>query len=291
MHTAATPPKEWALFGFFLVMKAELVREYTIMRRYWFRSLIGIAMGYGMLMVLIVGFVYSRPAVEASMNRFDDPAAATNFVLGFIVGLYAFGIVGMFSQGLQGMMSTGVLEQLCMSPHGLITNFLARSMVGSIMTVLTSGLMVWMIAQSVGGQLHFDLLPVLVVLGLTFANLLGFGFMIGGLVLVVKQVGQIAIIIRMVLFGLALFAREEIMGKNLAFDIVMHALPITDAAICLKYVLIKGQLDADGNFVSLFAYPHLYFLLVSCVVWTLIGVAVFKYMENWSRHKGTLGSY
>lgn len=279
------------MFGFFLVMKAELVREYTIMRRYWFRSLVGLAMGYGMLMILIVGFVYSRPAVEESLNRFDDPAAATNFVLGFIVGLYAFGIVGMFSQGLQGMMSTGVLEQLCMSPHGLITNFLARSMVGSIMTVLTSGLMVWLIAQSVGGQLHFDLVPVAVVLALTFVNLLGFGFMIGGLVLVVKQVGQIAIIIRMVLFGLALFAREEVMGKNLAFDIVMHALPITDASICLKYVLIKGQMDADGNFVSLFAYPHLYYLLLSCAVWTAIGVAVFKHMENWSRHKGTLGSY
>ncbi|NLF58282.1 MAG: hypothetical protein GX580_11660, partial [Candidatus Hydrogenedens sp.] len=107
--------------GFFLVMKAELVRSFIIMRRYWFRTITGMIMGYGMLMVLVAGFIYSRPQVEENLNKFSDPAAATNFVLGFIIGMFAFGVVGMFTQGIQGMATTGVLEQLCMSPHGLIT--------------------------------------------------------------------------------------------------------------------------------------------------------------------------
>lgn len=279
------------MLGFFLVMKAELVRSYIITRRYWFRTLIGLGIGYGMLMVLIGGFIYSGQSIEGTMGSMGDPAKATNFVLGFIIGLFAFGIVGMFSQGLQGMASTGVLEQLCMSPHGLITNFLARTVVSSITTIVSSGVLVWLVARSVGGELHFDLLPVITVLVLTFINLLGFGFMIGGLVLVVKQVGQVAIILRMLLFGLAMFAREDVYGKNILFDVAMHALPITDAAVCLKYILIKGQMNANGEFVSLFAYPYFYYLMVSCVIWTTIGLAVFKYMENWSRYKGTLGSY
>lgn len=277
--------------GFFLVMKAEIVRSFIIMRRYWFRTITGMILGYGMLMVLIAGFIYSRPAVEESMSRFDDPTAATNFVLGFIIGMFAFGVVGMFTQGIQEMAQTGVLEQLCMSPHGLIFNFLARTAVGSVYTILSSGVMVYLVTLTVGGRLYFDAAAVLILLTLTFINLLGFGFMVGGLVLVFKQVGQIAILLRMGLFALAVFAREEMLHQGWALAAVTHALPVTDAAICLKYVLIQNQGRITGDFVPVYAHPSFFWLIVSCVAWTAIGVVVFEFMERWSRSKGTLGAY
>ncbi len=277
--------------GFFLVMKAELVRSFIIMRRYWFRTITGMIMGYGMLMVLVAGFIYSRPQVEENLNKFSDPAAATNFVLGFIIGMFAFGVVGMFTQGIQGMATTGVLEQLCMSPHGLITNFMAQTLVGSVASVLSSSLMVFMVTWTVGGMLHWDTLPVMVLLALTFFNLIGFGFMVGGLVLVFKQVGQVAVLLRMALFGLAVFAREELLQQPLLVRLAIHVLPVTDAAICIKYVLIKGQINAAGEFVSVFQHESFYWLIVSCAAWTAIGLVVFKAMEDWSRTRGTLGSY
>jgi len=83
--------------SFFRVMKAELVRSFIIMRRYWFRTLTGMVIGYGMLMVLIAGFIYSKGGVGDTINHFDDPTAATNFVLGFIIGMFAFGVVGMLA--------------------------------------------------------------------------------------------------------------------------------------------------------------------------------------------------
>jgi hypothetical protein len=283
--------------GFLLVMKAEIVRTFIIMRRYWFRTVTGMIIGYGMLMVLIAGFMYSRPAIDEQMERLSDPAAATNFVLGFIIGMFAFGVVGMFSQGLQGMARTGVLEQLCMSPHGLITNFLARTAVGSVTTIISSSVMVFLVTKTVSGTLYFEILPVSTLLALTYINLLGFGFMVGGLVLVFKQVGQVAILIRMGLFALAIFAREELLAQGAAIAFIMHALPITDAAICLKYVLIQDQgrvTEAGWNpeaYVSLFSHPSFYWLLVSCAAWNIIGLICFKLMENHSRTKGTLGAY
>ncbi len=285
--------------SFLLVMKAEIVRSFIIMRRYWFRTITGMVIGYGMLMVLIAGFIYSRPGVEENLNKFDDPTAATNFVLGFIIGMFAFGVVGMFTQGLQGMAATGVLEQLCMSPHGLAVNFLAQTVVGSIASIISSGVMVFAVTWSVGGMLHWDTIPIFVLLGLTFFNLVGFGFMVGGLVLVFKQVGQVAIILRMGLFALAVFAREEILNQAWIVSFMLHLLPITDATICLKYVLIKNQMvtvaGADGAttevFRSVFLYPSFYWLIFSCVLWTVIGLTVFRFMEDYSRSKGTLGSY
>lgn len=281
--------------SFFLVMKAELVRTFIVMRRYWFRTLTGMAMGYGMLLVLIAGFMVSKDQVAAAANsKFGDAEQATNFVLGFIIGMFAFGVVGMFTQGIQSMAGTGVLEQLCLSPHGLVTNFLARCTVGAVTTVLSSSIMVWMVTVTVGGKLHFDPLAIFVLLALTFVNLLGFGFMMGGLVLVFKQVGQVAILIRMGLFALAIFAKEELLNQGWALAAFVHALPITDAAILLKWALISNQGivgDNYDNYTSVFLHPSMRFLVLNCIVWTALGMSVFKFMENYSRSKGTLGTY
>jgi ABC-type polysaccharide/polyol phosphate export permease len=312
--------------GFFLVMKAEIVRSWIIMRRYWFRTLTGIIVGYGMLMILIVGFMSkgcqpqdtppaSRqetvaasdngaagedntqalpPGSDITSSLVSDPSKATEYVLGFIIGLFAFGIVGLFTQGLQEMARTGVLEQLCLSPHGLVTNFLARSVVGGVNSIVSSAIMLMLVAWSLQGALYWDPVTVPLLLVLTFTNLLGFGFMVGGLVLVFKQTGQVAIIMRLVLMGLALFATEEMLQGSRAMALFLHILPVTDAAICLKYVLIQGQhLAATGEFVSVYQHPShaFWWLLVNCVLWTGIGIVCFKVMENYSRHKGTLGAY
>ena len=307
--------------GFFLVLKAEIVRGWIITRRYWFRTLTGIIVGYGMLMGLIVGFmskgcsVDNPPATQqiaieqqantgamaahplpagVSSSLVNDPAKATQYVLGFIIGLFAFGIVGLFTQGLQGMAQAGVLEQLCLSPQGLVTNFLARSVVAGVNTIISSGIMLWLITWSLSGVLYWDWLAVPLLLVLTFIDLLGFGFMVGGLVLVFKQTGQVAILVRLVLFGLALFADERMLQGHWLMSAFLHLLPVTDAAICLKYVLIQGQgAAAGGEFLSVYLHPtySFWFLVVNCILWTGIGILCFKIMENHSRRKGTLGAY
>ncbi len=282
--------------GFFLVMKAEMVRNWIIMRRYWFRTLTGLFIGYGMLLLLVFGVMSSGPAVDEMASKFmSSGQAATNWALGLIVGMYAFAIVGMFTQGLQELAQSGQLEQLCMSPHGLVTNFMARSIVSSVTNILSSALMIWLIAKSVKGTLHADFVPTAVLLGLAYFNLIGFGFMVGGLVLVFKQAGQVAVLVRMVLLFLAILATDKVESWRIVWRLMAHALPITDAAICLKYVLIQGQthVNSAGETVagSVFAHPSFYFLMISCVFWTLVGISLFKILENWSRSKGTLGAY
>jgi len=312
--------------GFLLVIKADLVRGFIIMRRYWFATLTSMIVGYGMMLVLILGFMAgtSQGKVSAVMQG----QQATNWALGFVIGMFAFGIVGMFSQGLQAIARTGELEQVCMSPHGLVTIFLGRTVVAAATTIPSLAIILMLIAAPLSGSLHFDLLPMLALLILTYANLIGFGFMVGGLVLVFKQTGQVAILLRMVLIGLALVASENVRDWPAVARWPAHVLPVTDAAICLKYTLIQGQqtpvrdangqkivkeivpvldeegepmLDEQGNpmtspiyemeFASVFGHESFLFLTISCVIWTLIGIACFRFMENWSRDKGTLGAY
>ena len=288
--------------GFFLVLKAELVRTFIIMRRYWFATLTSMIVGYGILLFLIVGFMARREEMtEAIGNRFGvDPESATNAALGFIIGMFAFGVVGIFSQGLQALARSGQLEQLCLSPHGLVTNFLGRALVASVSSIVTSSIMLMLIAYTVQGTLHVAPFATSVLLFLTFANLLGFGFMVGGLVLVFKQTGQIAALIRMALLFLAFMVNEPISTGFRVIDFIAHFIPVTDAAISLKYILIHGQMVTefgdDGEilserFVSVFSTSSFYFLVANCFFWTFIGISLFKAMENWSRDRGTLGAY
>lgn len=269
--------------GFFLVLKAEVVRGLIIMRRYWFATITGLLISYGFLMLVILAFVSNRAALAQWGETIFDK------VVGFLVGMLAMGLVGMFTQGLQGMARTGELEQVCMSPHGLVTNFLARSFVAAVMSILSYTILLTLIAASLKGKIHLDPLATAIVLALTYTNLIGFGFMVGGLVLVFKQTGQIAMIIRLVLLLIAI-GSEEIAKLPGWFRAVAHCVPITDAAICMKYVLIKGQ-QIDGEFHSIFTQPSFYYLILNALVWTLIGIACFRYLENWSRDKGTLGAY
>ena len=281
--------------GFFLVMKAELVRTFIIMRRYWFRTVTGMIIGYAMLLMLVLGVMHTGNSMSDVATKLTSGQNATNWALGFIIGMFAFGIVGMFTQGLQELAQSGQLEQLCMSPHGLVTNFLARSFVGSVSSIFTSAIMVWLIAKSVKGTLHADFVPTIALLSLTYCNLIGFGFMVGGLVLVFKQTGQIAVLIRMALLGLAILATGDIGNWHWVFQGMAHALPVWDAAVCLKYVLISGQsaVNAAGETVvrSVFIHPSFGWLMFNSIFWTLLGISCFKIMENWSRWKGTLGAY
>jgi ABC-2 type transport system permease protein len=291
--------------GFFLVMKAELVRSFIIMRRYWFATLIGLVIGYGILIVMIFGFMRGGGAENAGEvanqvgTAFEERAAASGFAmnatesaLGFMLGMFAFGIVGLFTAGLQGMARTGELEQVYLSPHGLVTNFMARSFVASMNSIVTWCILLYLISRTVKGQLYVEIIPLTSLLFLTYFNLIGFGFMMGGLVLVFKQIGQVAMILRLGFIAIPLMVSDAIYDWDVTanpFLLVvrglLHAVPSADAAICLKLVLIGGE----GY--GIYAHPSFFFLIVNGVVWTLIGIACFRMLENWSRQKGTLGAY
>ncbi|MCX5768682.1 MAG: hypothetical protein NTZ09_00195 [Candidatus Hydrogenedentes bacterium] len=296
--------------GFLLVLKAEFVRNMIVMRRYWFRTVTGMIIGYFMLMSMIMMF-HSKGGVDPTgfASKFSSPEQATKWALCFIVGMLAFGIVGLFSQGLQGMAQSGQLEQLCMSPHGLVSNFMARSLMAAVTSVPTSALMVWLIAYRVGFPVPMNTVgefaTLVLLLMLAFLNLIGFGFMVGGLVLVFKQTGQVAVIVRMGLLGIAVMA-DEVRTFPKLLGAFAHTLPITDATLCLIHLVIRGQMqpvyDAKGeplmeggkvvaNYVPILLHPSFLLLLVNCAAWTFVGIACFRLMENWSRNKGTLGAY
>ena len=299
--------------GFLLVLKAEVVRTMIISRRYWFATVTALFVACIMFTGMFYGFL-AGIGLGAGMA-----GIAIERALGLIIGIFAFSMVGMFSTGLAGMARSGELEQVYMSPHGLITNFMARSTVSTILSIVTWTLILSFMSASFtraganaapadnstvqaaapqtqnpktaaapvtgDGKLHADPLPVAVLFFLTYFSMTGFGFMIGGLVLVFKQVGQIAVLLRFAMIAVAWTASDALYDQRPAVQWIAHTIPVTDAAICLKLVLLKGI----GN--GVFTHTSFFCLIANVAIWTPIGLACFKTMENWARSKGTLGAF
>lgn len=270
--------------GFFLVIKAELVRSWIMMRRYWFATVLGIIMTYGIL-ILGIGSIASYGG--GKINTF----IASEKALGFLLGTFAFGILGMFTQNLRSMARTGQLEQVCMSPHGLVTNFLARTTVTAFMSFFSMSIVYILVTYSLDIVIHVDLLAVVVLMVLTCIGVIGLGFMCGGLVLVFKNTGQLLMLVRFLVLGMPIAATKNIDNWSVPLQWVAHIVPSTDAAICLKYVLVEGQINSHGVFESFHRHPSFFILIVNASIWTFVGIALFQAMENWSRDKGTLGAY
>lgn len=304
--------------GFFLVLKAEVVRTLIISRRYWFATLTALFVAC----IMFTGFFYGFLAgIGLGVGM---AGVAIEKALGLVIGIFAFSMVGMFSSGLAGMARSGELEQVYMSPHGLITNFMARSTVSTILSIVTWTLILSFMSASLSragapasddatvqasanetqavvpqpgggpasiesmkgdGTLHADPLPVSVLFFLTYFSMTGFGFMIGGLVLVFKQVGQVAVLLRFAMMAIAWSASDALYDMHFVIQWIGHMIPVTDAAICLKLVVLRGI----GN--DVFTHPSFFFLIANVAIWTPIGLACFKTMENWARSKGTLGAF
>ncbi len=311
--------------GFFLVLKAEVVRSMIVTRRYWFATVTALFVACVMFSAFINIFLSGIVAGA------DMAGVAVDRALGLVIGIFAFSMVGMFSTGLAGMARSGELEQVYMSPHGLITNFMARSTVATVLSIITWTILLMFVSSAFSaetdgakadeqvqtahadaaavaeatptesapgaagedsgkkmkadGKIHADPLPMVVLFLLTFFSMTGFGFMIGGLVLVFKQIGQVAVILRMIMMGVAWKASDALYDQHWLLQWVAHAVPVTDAAICLKLVLLQNY----GTHI--FTHPSFLFLLASVAIWTPIGLICFKAMENWARSKGTLGAF
>jgi ABC-2 type transport system permease protein len=171
----------------------------------------------------------------------------------------------------------GTLEQLGMSPFGLVRVLFARvmSQLGTFFGIILL-LLVLMMAVT-GRWLRMEPASTLPILVLTILGVEGMGFMLGGLAIVFKRIQQ-ALQAWQILV-LALIAAPV---NRLPFT---KYLPLTWGATLLRRVMVDGE--------SLTSMPvgDVLFLVVNSVGYFALGVLVFRRFERVARERGLLGHY
>ncbi|GEM_PF-189472 len=274
----AEPFAQWhGPLGFLLTMKAEFKRSLIFMRRYPLAT----AGSFIISFIMIWGIFIAGAEVVGGGSL----EAAADKVIGFLVWSFTMSTVGVLVSAAQGGAQTGVLEQICLSPTGIRTNFLARavcSMIAQLFYVIVL-LVALMLITPLSLHQNVPVWSCLLVLVMTLASLLGLGLIFSGLALMWKRIGQLTILVRIMLLLIVLPSYEQY-GPTIAKAV--KTFPMAHGVMLLRRLMVQG-----ATLMEIIESGDMFILTANSAVWLLIGLSVFTLMETWSRVKGTLGIY
>lgn len=240
-------------------------------RRYVFETLSGILTLFGFFVMLFLG----ARAVGGRAPGFGE--TLEGIVVAFAVWTIAIFAYQSLVQGLVMEAQQGTLEQLAMSPVGLVRVLLGQVAAGlAFQLVMMSVLLVLMMGVT-GKWLHIDVVSILPLLLVTLLGLVGLGFAMGGLAIVFKRVQGALQIVQVFVLALVAVPPESVP--------MMRYLPLAWGTSLLRRVMVDGT--------SLFSIPagDLLFLVANSAVWFTAGVGVFKAFEGVARNRDLLGHY
>lgn len=240
-------------------------------RRYIFETLSGVFTLFGFFVLLFLG----ARAVGGRAPGFGE-------TLEGLVVAYAVWTIAIFAyfslvQSLVQEAQQGTLEQLAMSPVGLIRVLLGQVAAGlSFQLVMMAVLLVLMMSVT-GKWLHIDVVSILPLLLVTLVGLVGLGFAMGGLAVVFKRVQGALQIVQVLLLTLVAVPAESVP--------VIKYLPLAWGTSLLRRVMVDEA--------SIFSIPagDLLFLVANSAAWFAAGVVVFKAFEGLARDRDLLGHY
>jgi ABC-2 type transport system permease protein len=236
-----------------------------------------------LIQLLGIGMIFTGIMFFVGQGEFDQATLASSF-LGFIITFYAMETLSNMSYALTAEAQAGTLEQIYMSPAPSSLVILGRSFSSLISATLQLVIIatILLISFQISLPFRWEIIPILFI---TMLGLLGFGYVIGGMTLIFKQVGPFANILQnMLLFVNGTFLPVEYMPTWL--KTFAELLPSTQGIVVMRRVAIDGASLAD-----VWADGSLVFLLAHSVLFLIFGLFIFGYCERIARRQGTLGQY
>jgi ABC-2 type transport system permease protein len=253
-----------------IALLAGLTRRNIIeLRRYGFDTFFQLA-GVFLLFTMIF---WGAKGIGGADIRHGDTLPA--IVAGFVVLWLVLGLYFTMSTWMTQEATLGTLEQLALSPFGLL-NVLLAEFVASLGYQLLALVAMLFASETVTGQwLHIDVLTLLPLVLLLLVQVAGLSLVIGGAAVVFKRVASLANLVQfMFLAAIALPIDEHPWQRYL---------PITLGNHLIRLSTVEGRnlagLDG-GDLVQLVAVSVAYFAL---------GCVVFLRMERIARDRGVIG--
>jgi ABC-2 type transport system permease protein len=240
-------------------------------RRYLFDTISGLVTIYGFFLLLFFG----AKAFGAGRPGFGNTLAAV--VVSFAVWSLTVFALGTMTFELTQEAQLGTLEQLGMSPFGLVHVLLARVLT---MLCVYFGMMVVLLVlmmATTGRWLNVAPLSTLPIILLTILGVMGMGFVLGGVAIVFKRVQQALQVWQIAVFGLIAAPVDRVPFTKY--------LPLTWGATLLRRVMV------DGASITSLPVGDVLFLIANSLVYFGLGIFVFKRFEIVARGRGLLGHY
>jgi len=219
------------------VLYAETLREFVTLKRYFLEAISGLVMVY----ILFMGFFFASQSFTGQV--ISPPNGSTDIahrVVGFVLWLFALNSVGHFSAAIRDDAHIGVLEQIALSPSGLIADMWGRAVGKTIIDCTMIGVVFVSIIATTNISLSFPFFSVAVVFLVTLLGLYGLGFFFGGLALIYKRLGSITIVVRFA-FLILTGAITPIENFPPVLQFVAKTLPMTEGLKILRILMVEKK--------------------------------------------------
>jgi ABC-2 type transport system permease protein len=236
-----------------------------------------------LISLLTLGFIFFIVVFFMGGGKLDPDRIASSLV-GYLVWMYVAAALGDLTYGLRGEISAGTLEQLAMSPIPIGILLIGRVIANLLITSVQVILMGFIVLSLIHVRIFIPLSAVLALL-ITFIGVLGFGYIIAGMMLLFKQVEALNNLFNNALaFFNGAFLPVSAMPAWMASISVL--LPSTLGIIVIRSITLEGKTLLEtwnnGNLVA---------LIINSVLYLLIGLGIYTLCERVAKNRGSLGQY
>ncbi|TFB13926.1 ABC transporter permease [Filobacillus milosensis] len=230
---------------------------------------------------MILTFYFIFLAMLLGINVIGDPQQADTNIQYVIVNYVIWFFMLMTLQGLGFTIlieaQRGTLEQLFMSPKGMWRILLARITANFF---LNGTIVIFLLILSMftaNQWLYFRVDLVLPIFFITAIGMVGIGFMLAGLAIIVKQIQSFLQILQFILMGLTFVPLS--VAPYLIFA------PFVKGVDMIRQVMIHGYTWGDFTMIDYSA------LVLNSIFYVAIGLYIYMKSENVAMEKGLLSQY
>ena len=252
---------------------AEFKRAWIEFKRYPAESVTGVVTFTAVFLGLFLGAKYMAGGATAHFGMRLDA-----IIVGYLLWSFTIIAFGAISYTVLTESQTGTLEQVYLSPFGPIKVFLVRAIAGlAFQMALIFGVLV-VILLITQRRLHMTVAVIPPVLTVIIASY-GLGFLLGGLALLFKRIGNVLNVSQFALIFLVMTPVESWTGNA---KIGGYMLPLVPSAGMIRDIMARGKPFDMGDFVIALGNALVYFAL---------GMLLFSLADRYARSKGVIGGY
>jgi ABC-2 type transport system permease protein len=260
------------------VLRGEFTRSWIDVRRYPINSVAGLVILYMFFMAIFLG---AKAMAGSTAPAFGENVAGG--IVGYCLWFFAIAAMGDMAFQVYRDATTGTLEQLILSPAGMVRILTGRA-VGNLLVNFTFVVsLLFLIMLTTGIWLSFPLVPLVPLVLLTLAALWGVGFVLAGLSLNFKRIEVLTNVLQFVFLGLAVVPLSSLPG---GVGVLVRLLPFGVGVDAVRQVVIDGatlsQLAESGD---------LLILIVNSAAYLLFGIMLYIWLDRLARRRGVVGHY
>lgn len=251
----------------FLIFKAELIRSFLLIKTYPMEI-------FSNILVIFISFVaiYFGIGITSGTNNMN----IDKLFLSYCFGILSMLIISDMGSNIAAESITGTLERIYTMPSRLFPVILIRCIISLILNILYIGIFFVISIFILKIKINFNFNLIFIFIGI-LPGLLGIGYILSGLTLRYKRLGDIYSLLQFFYLFLALIPYEKF-------------------PLFLKYLtgIVPGvmaiQILRDYQTINLYSL-NFYLMIIYGILHLVTGLYLFKLFEKLTLKKGYLGRY